>query len=87
MSNINVLVVEDEAAILTLIRFTLEQAGFNVTSCGSVEEARPHLLEKLPDVVLLDWMLPEHPHTIDQAIAPRCPYQRFTHHFIDCPKR
>ncbi|UOO92281.1 phosphate regulon transcriptional regulator PhoB [Vitreoscilla stercoraria] len=58
MSNINVLVVEDEAAILTLIRFTLEQAGFNVTSCGSVEEARPHLLEKLPDVVLLDWMLP-----------------------------
>ena len=58
MSTINVLVVEDEEAILTLIRFTLEQAGFNVIGCTSVEAAKPHLLEKLPDVVLLDWMLP-----------------------------
>ena len=58
MSTINVLVVEDEEAILTLIQFTLEQAGFNVTGCTSVEAAKPHLLEKLPDVVLLDWMLP-----------------------------
>ena len=58
MSTINVLVVEDEEAILTLIQFTLEQAGFNVIGCTSVEAAKPHLLEKLPDVVLLDWMLP-----------------------------
>ena len=58
MSTINVLVVEDEEAILTLIQFTLEQAGFNVAGCTSVEAAKPHLLEKLPDVVLLDWMLP-----------------------------
>lgn len=58
MSTINVLVVEDEEAILTLIQFTLEQAGFHVSGCTSVEAAKPHLLEKLPDVVLLDWMLP-----------------------------
>ncbi|UOO90851.1 phosphate regulon transcriptional regulator PhoB [Vitreoscilla massiliensis] len=58
MSTINVLVVEDEEAILTLIQFTLEQAGFNVTGCTSVEATKPYLLEKLPDVVLLDWMLP-----------------------------
>lgn len=58
MTTINVLVVEDEDAILTLIQFTLEQAGFNVIGTSSVEAAKPHLMEKLPDVVLLDWMLP-----------------------------
>lgn len=58
MVDVNVLVVEDEEAIMTLIKFTLEQAGFFVTTAASVEEARPLLLNELPDVVLLDWMLP-----------------------------
>ena len=43
MSTINVLVVEDEEAILTLIQFTLEQAGLNVTGCTSVEAAKQNL--------------------------------------------
>ncbi len=58
MPNAHVLVVEDEHAIATLLRFTLESAGFDVTCTESVAEARPHLNAQLPDVVLLDWMLP-----------------------------
>ena len=40
MSLAHILVVEDEAAIVTLIRFTLETAGFGVTCVGSVNAAR-----------------------------------------------
>lgn len=58
MSNVTVLVVEDEESIMTLIRFTLEHAGFTVQSAFSAEEAKALLNEKLPDVALLDWMLP-----------------------------
>ncbi len=58
MAAVTVLVVEDEESILTLIRFTLEQAGFHVDCATSVEQAKPLLSAKLPDVVLLDWMLP-----------------------------
>ncbi len=54
----HVLVVEDEAAIATLISFTLTQAGFQVQTADSVEAAKPLLAQTLPDVVLLDWMLP-----------------------------
>ncbi|MBP6561926.1 MAG: phosphate regulon transcriptional regulator PhoB [Neisseriaceae bacterium] len=55
---VTVLVVEDEAAIMTLIKFTLSQAGFTVLAAESIEEAQPLLAQSLPDVVLLDWMLP-----------------------------
>lgn len=58
MSDVTVLVVEDEESIMTLIRFTLEHAGFVVQSAFSAEDAKTLLNEKLPDVVLLDWMLP-----------------------------
>lgn len=58
MSNARVLVVEDEEAIATLISFSLQQAGFDVEQAASIEEAKPVLDERLPDVVLLDWMLP-----------------------------
>lgn len=58
MSVITVLIIEDEPAIMALIKFTLEQASFQTQCAESVEEAKPLLNEKLPDVVLLDWMLP-----------------------------
>ncbi|WP_037586219.1 phosphate regulon transcriptional regulator PhoB [Stenoxybacter acetivorans] len=58
MAVVNILVVEDETSIMTLIRFTLEQAGFQVQCAYSTEEARPILAEQLPDAILLDWMLP-----------------------------
>ncbi|MDF7675276.1 phosphate regulon transcriptional regulator PhoB [Neisseriaceae bacterium ESL0693] len=58
MAAITVLVVEDEIAITTLIKFTLEQAGFDTVCVESAEKARLLLDNQLPDVVLLDWMLP-----------------------------
>lgn len=58
MAGAHILVVEDEAAIQTLIRFTLENAGFAVSTADSVEAAKPLLDQELPDVALLDWMLP-----------------------------
>lgn len=58
MTTVQVLVVEDEAAIQTLLQFTLEQAGFAVTCTESAESAKALVDEALPDVVLLDWMLP-----------------------------
>lgn len=53
-----ILLVEDETAIATLIRFTLEQAGYRVDTVGSTEDACERLKIELPDLILLDWMLP-----------------------------
>lgn len=58
MAQVHILVVEDEAAIATLIRFNLEQAGFQVSVAGSVEDTKPIINQQLPDLILLDWMLP-----------------------------
>jgi two-component system, OmpR family, phosphate regulon response regulator PhoB len=53
-----VLVVEDEAALLTLLRYNLEKEGFSVAEARDGEEALLQLKEQVPDAVLLDWMLP-----------------------------
>jgi two-component system, OmpR family, phosphate regulon response regulator PhoB len=53
-----VLVVEDEAPILELIAVNLEHAGHAALRARSVEEAERLIAGALPDVVLLDWMLP-----------------------------
>ncbi len=54
----SVLIVEDEPAILELIGVNLEHAGFETLRAPSAEEANRLLSEVLPDLVLLDWMLP-----------------------------
>ena len=53
-----VMIVEDEPAILELVAVNLEHAGFQTLRATSAEEAGRLLAEVLPDVVLLDWMLP-----------------------------
>ncbi|MFA5520612.1 MAG: phosphate regulon transcriptional regulator PhoB [Castellaniella sp.] len=53
-----ILVVEDEAAIQELIAVNLELAGHRVLRAGSAEEAIRLMSQALPDLVLLDWMLP-----------------------------
>jgi two-component system phosphate regulon response regulator PhoB len=53
-----VLIVEDEPAILELIAVNLEHAGFETLRAKSGEEAVRLLGDILPDLVLLDWMLP-----------------------------
>ncbi len=53
-----VLVVEDEPAILELIAVNLEHAGYGTLRAANAEDATRALADVLPDVVLLDWMLP-----------------------------
>ncbi len=53
-----VLVVEDDPAIQELVGFTLSHAGFGVIITGSAEEALERIGEILPDIALVDWMLP-----------------------------
>jgi two-component system phosphate regulon response regulator PhoB len=53
-----VLVVEDEAALLTMLRYNLERAGFRVEEATDGQEAVARIAEEKPDLVLLDWMLP-----------------------------
>ncbi len=53
-----VLIVEDEAALMTMLRYNLEKQGFRVEEAGDGEEALTRISELKPDLVLLDWMLP-----------------------------
>ncbi len=53
-----VLVVEDEAALVTLLRYNLEREGFRVAEARDGEEAMLQIAEQMPDLVILDWMLP-----------------------------
>ncbi len=54
-----VLVVEDEPPQVEILRYNLEKAGFRVAVAGDGEEALLLAAEEPPDVVILDWMLPE----------------------------
>jgi two-component system phosphate regulon response regulator PhoB len=58
MSKINILIVEDEAAIRGMLTIVLEQAGFSAIATAEIEGAQKILSEELPDLILLDWMLP-----------------------------
>ena len=55
---VNVLVVEDEPAIQELIAVNLEHAGHHVTRARDAEAALGLVKSMLPDVLLIDWMLP-----------------------------
>lgn len=54
----NILVVEDEPAIQELLALNLTQAGHNAIRALSVEQAQLLIRETLPDLIILDWMLP-----------------------------
>ncbi|MDE1149244.1 MAG: phosphate regulon transcriptional regulator PhoB [Azospirillaceae bacterium] len=53
-----VLIVEDEADLVTLLSYNLEKEGFRVLTAGDGEEALLLADEQTPHLVLLDWMLP-----------------------------
>jgi two-component system phosphate regulon response regulator PhoB len=61
MQGPHVLVVEDEEALATLLKYNLEKEGYRVTLAGDGEEALMMAEEAPPDLVLLDWMLPKVP--------------------------
>jgi len=58
LSRPTVLVVEDEAALATMLRYNLEKQGFRVEEAADGQEALTRIAETQPDLVLLDWMLP-----------------------------
>lgn len=54
-----VLVMEDEDALATLLQYNLEKEGYQVVIAGDGEEGLVQVDERLPDLILLDWMLPK----------------------------
>ena len=54
-----VLIVEDEAAIREMLAFSLGRAGYQVLPAATGMEARASIADQYPDVVLMDWMLPD----------------------------
>jgi two-component system, OmpR family, phosphate regulon response regulator PhoB len=54
-----VLVVEDESALITLLRYNLEREGYRVFQARDGEEGLLLASEVQPDLILLDWMLPQ----------------------------
>jgi two-component system phosphate regulon response regulator PhoB len=54
-----VLIVEDEPAIIELVTFSLRETGWNVNSVQNVADAWDAITQKMPHLILLDWMLPD----------------------------
>jgi two-component system phosphate regulon response regulator PhoB len=54
-----VLIVEDETALMALLRYNLEREGFAVDEALDGEEALLTVAEQPPDLIVLDWMLPK----------------------------
>jgi len=53
-----VLIVDDEAAIRGMLCIALEAADFNVLDAENAQQAHAMIIDKQPDLVLLDWMMP-----------------------------
>lgn len=53
-----ILVVEDEAALRTLLRYNLEKEGFRVAEAFDGRAALQAMADLKPDLVVLDWMIP-----------------------------
>ncbi len=54
-----ILCIEDEAAIRSMIRFSLEREGFTVQEAADARTARDMAADQSPDLMLVDWMLPD----------------------------
>ncbi|MDP3298604.1 MAG: phosphate regulon transcriptional regulator PhoB [Phenylobacterium sp.] len=55
----NILIAEDEDSLATLLNYNLEKEGYAVAVAADGEDALMMINEKLPDLILLDWMLPK----------------------------
>jgi len=53
-----IMVVEDEEALTTLLGYNLDAEGYDVETVGRGDDADTRLKERIPDLVVLDWMLP-----------------------------
>ena len=57
--NLKVLIVEDENSLLELLKFNFTKDGFKVDTAMDGETALEKILNKAPDLLVLDWMLPK----------------------------
>ncbi len=58
MTNKTILVVDDETPIRDMLRLALEMADYNVLEAGDAQTAHSLIIDRNPDMILLDWMLP-----------------------------
>ncbi len=54
-----IIIAEDEAAVSELLRYNLEAEGYETAIANDGDEAMLLLDERIPDLILLDWMLPK----------------------------
>lgn len=54
-----ILIVEDEPAIVELVTYSLREAGWNCCAVASAAEAWDFISQRMPQLILLDWMLPD----------------------------
>ena len=55
----NIVTVEDEKPLITLLKYNLEKEGYKVKNAETGQEALQLIKRTLPDLVVLDWMLPD----------------------------
>ncbi len=53
-----ILIVDDEPAIRDMVAFALRKADYEPVHAGDAREAQSAIMSKVPDLILLDWMLP-----------------------------
>lgn len=58
MANKTILIVDDESAIRDMLRVALEMAEYHCLEAGDAQSAHSLIVDKKPDLILLDWMLP-----------------------------
>lgn len=58
MSQAKILIIEDEAAIRDMLKFTLTSSNYEVKEAENAEEGWKLVLAEKPDLILLDWMMP-----------------------------
>ena len=71
-----IMVVEDEEALTTLLRYNLDAEGYEVETVARGDDADTRLKERVPDLVVLDWMLPGCPASNCAAVCAHGPKPR-----------
>ena len=58
-SDKTILIVDDEPAICDMLRMVLEKTGYQCLEAANGQQARATVIDEKPDLILLDWMLPD----------------------------